>query len=114
MLFSFDYSTTPILPMVHRARRFLEEFGRQPGIVLSDIDPVYLNAFFPDWIVAAPLDGQHRYKFSRIWRYGPPRLWRLSSAVCMKAMRFTPCSCPGETWKKKWCACRTLTAMSGS
>ena len=38
-------------------RRFLEMFGRQPGIVLSDIDPVYLNALFPDWIVAAPLDG---------------------------------------------------------
>lgn len=52
-------------------RRFLEVFGRQPGIVLSDIDPVYLNAFFPDWIVAAPLDWKHRYMFSRIWHYGP-------------------------------------------
>jgi hypothetical protein len=52
-------------------RRFLEVFGRQPGIVLSDIDPVYLNAFFPDWIVAAPLDWKHRYIFSRIWHYGP-------------------------------------------
>jgi hypothetical protein len=50
---------------------FLEDFGRQCGIVLSDIDPVYLNAFFPSWIVAAPLDGQHRYRHSRIWRYGP-------------------------------------------
>jgi hypothetical protein len=46
-------------------------FGRQPAIVLSDIDPVYLNAFFPDWIVAAPLDWKHRYIFSRIWHYGP-------------------------------------------
>jgi len=52
-------------------RRFLDVFGRQPGIVLSDIDPVYLNAFFPDWIVAAPLDWKHRYRFSRIWHYGP-------------------------------------------
>jgi hypothetical protein len=52
-------------------RRFLEVFGRQPGIVLSDIDPVYLNAFFPDWIVAAPLDWKHHYMFSRIWHYGP-------------------------------------------
>ena len=51
--------------------RFLEDFGKQPGIVLSDIDPVYLNASFPSWIVAAPLDGQHRYRYSRIWRYGP-------------------------------------------
>ena len=51
--------------------RFLEDFGKQPGIVLSDIDPVYLNALFPNWVVAAPMDGQHRYKYSRIWRYGP-------------------------------------------
>src|SRR6266567_634699 len=53
-------------------RRFLEVFGRQPGIVLSGIDPVYINAFFPDWIVAAPLDGNHRYRHSRIWRYDRP------------------------------------------
>ncbi len=52
-------------------KRFLEDFGRQPGIVLSDIDPVYLNAFCPSWIVAVPLDGQHSYRHSRIWRYGP-------------------------------------------
>jgi hypothetical protein len=51
--------------------RFLEDFGKQPGIVLSDIDPVYLNALFPNWVVAAPMDGQHRYKYSQIWRYGP-------------------------------------------
>src|SRR5439155_11935852 len=28
--------------------RFLEVFGGEPAIVLSDIDPVYLYAFFPD------------------------------------------------------------------
>ena len=53
-------------------RAFLEVFGREPGVVLSDIDPVYLNAFFPDWIVAAPLDGKHHYRHSRIWRYARP------------------------------------------
>jgi len=52
--------------------RFVEAFGTQPGVVLSDIDPVYLNAFLPDWIVAAPLDGQHNYKHSQIWHYGRP------------------------------------------
>jgi hypothetical protein len=51
---------------------FLEAFGREPSIVLSDIDPVYLNAFFPDWIVAAPLDGKHHYRYSEIWHYGRP------------------------------------------
>lgn len=54
-------------------RRFLEGFGQQPGIVLSDIDPVYLNSFFPTWIVAAPLDGQHHYKWSYRWRYDRPQ-----------------------------------------
>jgi len=54
--------------------RFLEDFGKQqPGIVLSDIDPVYLNSFFPSWIVAAPLDGQHRYKWTYRWRYDRPQ-----------------------------------------
>jgi len=53
--------------------RFLKAFGTQPGIVLSDIDPVYLNAFFPDWIVAAPLDEKHHYGSSRIWRYARPQ-----------------------------------------
>ena len=51
-------------------RHFLEVFGRQPGIVFSDIDPVYLNAFFPDWIVAAPFDWKHGYRFSQTWHYG--------------------------------------------
>jgi hypothetical protein len=51
---------------------FVEAFGTQPGTVLSDIDPVYLNTFLPDWIVAAPLDGQHHYSYSEIWHYGQP------------------------------------------
>jgi hypothetical protein len=54
-------------------RRFSEAVGREPGMVLSDIDPVYLNAFFPAWIAAAPLDGKHRYGYSRIWRYAKPQ-----------------------------------------
>jgi hypothetical protein len=52
--------------------RFRKTFGNQPGVVLSDIDPVYLNAFLPDWIVAAPLDGEHHYRYSQIWHYGRP------------------------------------------
>ena len=45
----------PFISILHHAEsaefiaqgRFLEDFGKQPGIVLSDIDPVYLNALFP-------------------------------------------------------------------
>jgi hypothetical protein len=46
---------------------------RQPGIVLSDIDPVYLNALLPDSFVAAPIDGKHHYKWSKEWRYDRPQ-----------------------------------------
>jgi hypothetical protein len=45
----------------------------QPGIVLSDIDPVYLNALLPHSFVAAPIDGEHHYKWSYTWRYERPQ-----------------------------------------
>ena len=48
---------------------FAKRLGRQPGIVLSDIDPVYLNALLPGAFVAAPVDGQHNYKWSYAWHY---------------------------------------------
>lgn len=53
-------------------RHFFELFGGQPGIVLSDIDPVYLNTLLPEPLVAAPLDGKHDFPWSRTWRYGRP------------------------------------------
>jgi dolichyl-phosphate-mannose-protein mannosyltransferase len=52
---------------------FVQLFGSQPGIVLSDIDPVYLNALLPDLFIAAPIDGEHHYRFSKIWRYDRPQ-----------------------------------------
>ena len=45
----------------------------QPGVVLSDIDPVYLNALLPHSFVAAPIDGEHHYKWSYTWRYERPQ-----------------------------------------
>jgi hypothetical protein len=54
-------------------RQFAETLRRQPGIVLSDIDPVYLNALLPDSFVAAPIDGNHIYKWSKMWRYEQPQ-----------------------------------------
>jgi hypothetical protein len=45
----------------------------QSGIVLSDIDPVYLNALLPHSFVAAPIDGDHHYKWSYTWRYDRPQ-----------------------------------------
>lgn len=41
----------------------------EPAIVLSDIDSVYLNTLSQDFLVAAPIDVRHSYRFSKIWRY---------------------------------------------
>jgi hypothetical protein len=54
-------------------RDFARELSRQTGIVLSDIDPVYLNALLPRSFVAAPIDGKHNYKWSYTWRYDRPQ-----------------------------------------
>jgi 4-amino-4-deoxy-L-arabinose transferase-like glycosyltransferase len=51
-------------------KRFAHVFKDHPGVVLSDIDPVYLNALLPKRFVAAPIDGKHSYCWSRLWRYG--------------------------------------------
>jgi hypothetical protein len=50
-------------------KEFATRLRRQPGIVLSDIDPVYLNALLPGAFVAAPVDGKHNYKWSDAWHY---------------------------------------------
>jgi len=54
-------------------RDFARRLRRQSGIILSDIDPVYLNALLPHSFVAAPIDGDHNYQYSYIWRYGGPQ-----------------------------------------
>jgi hypothetical protein len=51
-------------------KKFARTFKDEPGIVLSDIDPAYLNALLPKRFVAAPVDGSHPYCFSRLWHYG--------------------------------------------
>src|SRR5207247_10827656 len=55
--------TTPARrsPQFIAQRHFTELFSRQPGIVLSDIVPVYLDAPLPEPFVAAPLDGKLHY-----------------------------------------------------
>jgi 4-amino-4-deoxy-L-arabinose transferase-like glycosyltransferase len=52
-------------------------FGEAPGIVLSDIDPPYLNVLLPRPFVAAPVDADHNYRYSRLWRYGKSDATRL-------------------------------------
>src|SRR5262249_46399904 len=70
---ALHFSTSPRQPIQFVAQRyFVRRFEREPGIVLSDIDPVYLNALLPSRFVAAPIDGNHHYKWSHIWRYDRP------------------------------------------
>jgi len=56
---------------------FGHSFRNAPGIVLSDIDPVYLNVLLPKAFVAAPIDDHHSYCYSRLWHYGKAEAIRL-------------------------------------
>ena len=58
-------------------KEFIRIFRDAPGIVLSDIDPPYLNALLPKPFVAAPIDGNHYYSYSRLWHYGKPEAAQL-------------------------------------
>jgi len=58
-------------------KKFSRIFRDRPGIVLSDIEPPYLNALLPKPFVAAPVDGNHDYCYSRVWHYGKPEAVQL-------------------------------------
>ena len=64
-------------PGTRRRRNSARVFRDAPGIVLSDIDPPYLNALLPKPFVAAPIDGNHNYSYSRLWHYGKPEAVQL-------------------------------------
>jgi hypothetical protein len=51
-------------------KEFIRISRDAPGIVLSDIEPPFLNALLPKPFVAAPIDGRHDYCYSRLWHYG--------------------------------------------
>jgi hypothetical protein len=56
-------------PWLNAERHFLEVFGRQPGIILTDINPLFLNALLPDPFVAAHLDGARYVRFRHVVTY---------------------------------------------
>lgn len=58
-------------------KEFARTFKDEPGIVLSDIDPAYLNALLPKPFAAAPIDGNHYYCYSQLWHYGKPEAVQL-------------------------------------
>jgi hypothetical protein len=57
-------------PRYEAQKEFSRIFRDAPGIVLSDIEPPYLNVLLPKPFVAAPVDGNHDYRYSRVWHYG--------------------------------------------
>ena len=57
-------------PRYEAQKEFSRFFRDAPGIVLSDIDPPYLNSLLPKPFVAAPIDSHHNYCYSRLWHYG--------------------------------------------
>jgi hypothetical protein len=68
---ALNFTNPPSRSVRFRAvEQLIDRVGEQPGIVLSDIDPVYLNALLPNQLVAAPLDEMHNYRYSELWRYG--------------------------------------------
>jgi hypothetical protein len=64
-------------PRYEAQQEFSRFFRDAPGVVLSDIDPPYLNALLPEAFVAAPIDNQHNYCYSRLWHYGNAEATRL-------------------------------------
>ena len=66
-------------------KEFIRIFGDAPGIVLSDVEPPYLNALLPKPFVAAPIDGSHDYCYSRLWHYGKAEANRLVQSGLSRA-----------------------------
>ena len=64
-------------PRYEAQEEFSRAFRYAPGIVLSDIDPPYLNVLLPKPFVAAPIDDHHNYCYSRLWHYGKAEALRL-------------------------------------
>jgi hypothetical protein len=58
-------------------KEFIRFFQDAPGIVLSNIDPPYLNVLLPKPFVAAPIDDHHNYSYSPVWHYGKAEAIRL-------------------------------------
>jgi hypothetical protein len=56
-------------PWFTAQKHFLETFGGRPGMILADINPLYLNALLPEPFLAAPLDGERYAMWQRVVRY---------------------------------------------
>ena len=75
---ALHYKTNNGRPPGYEAQEeFSRAFRYAPGIVLSDIDPPYLNVLLPKSFVAVPIDDKHNYCFSQQWHYGKAEALRM-------------------------------------
>ena len=81
---ALHFTSSPTQSMEFVAQEhFARDVGTQSGVILSDIDPVYLNALLPRSFAAVPIDAKHHYKWSYIWRYDRPQ----AMAVVQNALK---------------------------
>ena len=66
-------------------KEFIRLFRDAPGLVLSNIDPPYLNVLLPKPFVAAPIDDHHNYCYSQLWHYGKVEASRLVQSAIDQA-----------------------------
>lgn len=63
---------------------FAKHLAAEPGLVFSDVNPVYLNALLPAGFTAAPIDEKHVYNHITAWRYGAKEARGLASDAVAK------------------------------
>jgi hypothetical protein len=67
---ALNFPSPPVpSPWFTAQKHFLETFGRRPGMVLADINPLYLNALLPEPFLAAPLDGERYVRWRHVLKY---------------------------------------------
>jgi hypothetical protein len=83
---AIDYANKKGVSRRYQAQKeFVSCFRDTPGIVLSDIDPPYLNVLLPKGFLAVPIDDQHNYCYSRQWHYGKTEAAQLVAGALGRA-----------------------------
>ena len=101
-------------PRYEAQKEFSRVFRDAPGIVLSDIDPPYLNALLPKPFVAAPIDDHHNYCYSRLWHYGKAEAIRLVQSGLDHATPVYALLLPSIMMIRTFSACRRSRVIVGN
>jgi hypothetical protein len=88
-------------------------FGREPGIILADTNPLFLNALLPDSFVAAPLDGERYVRFRNVVTYDRAQALALVKRGLDESRLVYALFVPRKRWREKLRDCRRLMAIRG-